>query len=279
MDDQVDYLIFPEATFSSVYENEINQKEIFRIFSMITTMEFPNLNIIAGATAYKTWKGEIDLELSSTRKRMMLEDTTYYHVYNGAFQIGGEKIQMYKKSKLVVGPEFLPFGSYLGFLEKTINNMGGALNGFAIDNERKTFQSKKGKVAPIICYEQNYGEFLRGFVANGADFFSIITNDGWWGNTSGYLQHREFARLRAIEYRRSIARSANMGISCFINQRGDITTGGGSYGESAIVKENISLNNEFTFYSKMGDYLGRLSVFFSLIVLMNLIVKMKMKGI
>ncbi len=46
----------------------------------------------------------------------------------------------------------------------------------------------------------------------------MITNDGWWGNTPGYKQHLSFSRIRAIEMRRSVARSANTGVSAIINR-------------------------------------------------------------
>ena len=70
----------------------------------------------------------------------------------------------------------------------------------------------------MICYESVYGEVKLGVT----NLLAIITNDGWWKNTAGYKQHFQYARLRAIEQRKSIVRSANTGISAVINARGDI---------------------------------------------------------
>ena len=56
----------------------------------------------------------------------------------------------------------------------------------------------------------------------GANVIGVITNDGWWGNTPGYRQHMSYSRLRAIETRRWVVRSANTGISCFIDQYGTV---------------------------------------------------------
>jgi apolipoprotein N-acyltransferase len=74
-------------------------------------------------------------------------------------------------------------------------------------------------VAPVICYESVFGNFVADYVREGAEALIIITNDGWWKNTNGYFQHLTYASLRAIETRRSVARCANTGISCFIDIR------------------------------------------------------------
>ncbi len=276
VDTSTHYLIFPESTFGNISENDLERNEVFRIFSMMTTMEFPNLKIIAGATAYKKLN-ENSKDLPSTRMSIVVEDTTYYHVYNGAFQIGEGRIQNYKKSKLVIGPEFIPFSKTLAPFSDFISEMGGSLHGFAKDENRKVFTSKDAIAAPVICYEQNFGAYLRDyFIKNGANFIAIITNDGWWGNTAGYKQHLEFSRLRAIEYRRSIARAANTGSSCFVNEKGDISQAT-EYGISTAIKSEISLNNKITYYARTGDYIGRLAMFMSILFILNLIVKGRME--
>ena len=66
------------------------------------------------------------------------------------------------------------------------------------------------------------GEHVAGYMRNGGTVIAVITNDGWWGNTPGYRQHLAYGRLRCIENRRSMVRSANTGISAVINQRGDV---------------------------------------------------------
>jgi apolipoprotein N-acyltransferase len=118
----------------------------------------------------------------------------------------------------------------------------------------------------VICYESVFGEFFARFVRNGARVMFIITNDGWWGNTPGHRQHFDFASLRAIETRRSIARSANTGISAFINQRGDDLDATG-YWVPAAIKGSINANREITFYVRHGDYLARMSSVLSIVLL------------
>ncbi|MGK0389534.1 MAG: apolipoprotein N-acyltransferase [Maribacter sp.] len=268
IDSTTNYVLFPESTFGGLVDRgDWDENDVIHAFKIITGMEFPDLNILAGATVYAPLTKN-DADLPSTRMQIRGRDTTYFHAYNGAIQVGAQKVQTYKKSKLVIGPEYLPFGNYLGFLEDRISKMGGTLKGLATQEERAVFESKKGNAAPVICYEQNFGEFMRGYIANGADFIAIVTNDGWWGYTDGYRQHREFARLRAIEYRRSIARAANTGSSCFINARGDMQQAT-DYGVTAVIKQDIALNNCITTYYTMGDFIGRLAGFLGILFLLN----------
>lgn len=97
------------------------------------------------------------------------------------------------------------------------------------------------RVGPIICYESVYGEYVTEYVKNGANLLAIVTNDGWWEDTPGYKQHLAYGCLRAIETRRSIVRSANTGISCVINERGDLIhpTNGG---QDDVLREQVNIN-------------------------------------
>ena len=113
------------------------------------------------------------------------------------------------------------------------------------------------------------------FVRNGAQLLFIITNDGWWGNTQGHQQHLAYAQLRAIECRRSIARSANTGISGFINQRGDLVKMSKYWTQDAL-KLQIKANKELTFFAHYGDYPGRVSAFLAaLLLLISITVMLK----
>jgi apolipoprotein N-acyltransferase len=109
-------------------------------------------------------------------------------------------------------------------------------------------------------------------VRKGAQFIAIITNDGWWENTSGKDQHLDYAKLRAIETRRWVARSANTGISAFINQRGDVVQKTKWWTKTAI-KQDINLNSELTFYVEHGDYLPKAGSFIAVLLIGFIIVK------
>ena len=80
------------------------------------------------------------------------------------------------------------------------------------------------------------------------------------GNTQGHQQLLSYARLRAIENRRAIARSANTGISAFINAKGQVEQTL-AYGKEGSLTANVKLHDQLTFYSVYGDYLARWSIF------------------
>ncbi|WP_295647988.1 apolipoprotein N-acyltransferase [uncultured Mucilaginibacter sp.] len=180
----------------------------------------------------------------------------YYDVFNAAVNIeNSAALQFYHKSKLVPGAEQLPFGSALSFMKPVFEHLGGASGSYGKQKEAGVFYSQAGiGVAPVICYESIWGGYVATYVKKGAQFIAIITNDGWWENTSGKDQHLDYAKLRAIETRRWVCRSANTGISAFINQRGDVVQHTAWWVKTAI-KQDINLNSDLTFYVNHGDYI------------------------
>jgi apolipoprotein N-acyltransferase len=152
-------------------------------------------------------------------------------------------------------------------------DLGGTISTKTTQSDRTPFTSADGtKVAPIICYESVYGDYVNGFVRNGAQFLAIITNDAWWHESQGHKQHLSFARLRAIETRRDVARSANTGISAFINQKGEVTQQT-KYGEKVALKGKVHLNNQLTIYVRFGDYLAQLAICIATLLLLLIVIK------
>lgn len=260
VDSATEYLVLPEtALIEDIWEDEIEQT------SSVTTIKkflsnFPKLKIIIGASTAKEFKpGE---KLSATARKFVNSEA-YYDAYNTAFQIDNSKIiQQYHKSKLVPGVEQVPMHFIFKYLDKFAMEMGGTTGSLGSQRERTvfTYPNTPAKVAPVICYESVYGEFVSEYIKKGANFITIITNDGWWGNSPGHIQHLKYGRLRAIENRRWIARSANTGISCFIDPYGEILQAT-DYWVPAVISGNIELNNDLTFYTRFGDYVGRFSMY------------------
>ncbi|WP_294276120.1 apolipoprotein N-acyltransferase [uncultured Chryseobacterium sp.] len=184
--------------------------------------------------------------------------------YNSAVQvIPGRKVEVYHKGKLVPGVEIFPYMNVLKpLLGDAMLNLGGTVASLGTDKERVAFSNpyNKGKLAPIICYESIYGEFVGDYVKKGANFLAIMTNDSWWGVTEGHKQLLSYARLRAIETRREIARAANSGISAHINAKGDITADT-FYGDQTALFAKVNLYEGETFYVRSGDFLSRLGIF------------------
>lgn len=191
-----------------------------------------------------------------------LREDLWGNFYNMAIFVGEDyELQKYYKSKLVAGIETFPFKPILEpILGDIMLDLGGTISVKTTQEDRSVFIANDGtKVAPIICYESVYGEYVTGYIKNGADFLAIITNDAWWEETQGHKQHLSLARLRAIETRRDIARSANTGISAFINQKGEITSQT-KYNEKTALLGKVSLNQDKTLYVLLGDYIAKIAV-------------------
>lgn len=250
-----EFFIWPETALPNNIAEESLESNPLILSARIFLSKYKNGNIITGAATYKTYTSE---ETVTARKFRTGE--CCYDAFNTALLIENNPgIQIYHKSKLVAGVEQMPYPSLLKFLEPLALQMGGTFGSLGTQKERKVLYTKSGiGVAPVICYESVYGEYVTGYVKNGAQMIAIITNDGWWGNTAGYHQHAAYARLRAIETRRSIARSANTGTSCFINQRGDVSDAT-EWWKADAKNGNINLNEEITFYVQYGDWFAYLA--------------------
>ena len=196
----------------------------------------------------------------------------YYESYNSSLHIPQKGAPSFiHKSKLVPGVEMIPFSNLFPFLETLAIENGGTSGTLGIEKEPRVFRAKE-KLAPIVCYESIYGDFVSKQVKQGAPFLTVITNDGWWEDSPGYKQHFSFSSLRAIENRRWVVRSANTGKSGVFDEFGRIkkeTT----YWKEAAFSYPIPLLNRMTFYSKHGDYIGVLSALLSLLMLFTTIVK------
>ncbi|MGZ4158624.1 MAG: apolipoprotein N-acyltransferase, partial [Bacteroidia bacterium] len=262
-----DYVVFPEtALVEESWEDGLEQTSSIKALRQYLK-QFPKLKIIIGAStnkSYKTWE-----KLSSTARKFG-NGEGYYDSYNTGLQLDHtNRIQIYHKSKLVPGVEQMPLQFIFKYFDKLAIAMGGTTGSLGTQKERTVFVSPDSliKVAPVICYESIYGEFVTRYIKKGAQFISIITNDGWWGDTPGYRQHLKYGALRAIENRRWIVRSANTGTSCFISPLGEVQQAT-KWWQPVSVSGTIELNNELTFYTRFGDYIGRIAMYtaFSLII-------------
>jgi len=161
----------------------------------------------------------------------------------------------------------MPYKSFFTpLLGEFLLDLGGTVSSRVTQDYRSVFEHQKTnlKLGPVICYESIYGEFVTEYVRNGAHFLTIITNDAWWGNTAGHKQLLSYARLRAIENRRDIVRSANTGISAIINAKGEITDKL-PYDFKGVLKGKFAPKERITFYTKYGDYIARWSGFISVL--------------
>lgn len=257
------FLVFPETSFGNFDLKRVDEQLVIKDLKQMLD-SFPDCALITGLDPYRF----LDAGEYSPAMRPYIQsanDTLWWEAYNLAAQLSADQeTQIYIKGKLVPGAEIFPFRKWLFFMEPLVDQLGGSLEGLRRSEERGVFAHLGMKVGPVICYESVFGEYCGGYVKRGAQALAIITNDGWWDDTPGHRQHLRFGALRAIETRRDIIRSANTGISCLINQRGDILNAQ-SYEETAAFRGNIHLNDQVTFYTRWGDILARIAFFLTVV--------------
>ncbi|MBB6462090.1 apolipoprotein N-acyltransferase [Flammeovirga kamogawensis] len=245
------FIFWPETSISKSIDEKYPDRSTDIISIRKFMQKYPNTTLISGADTYKIYGDSAQSETARSSKNI-----GYYDMFNTALRVhGNDPVTFYNKSQLVIGVEAIPFPM---ILKPIILNFGGSSGGLGRQEERAVFYNDTVAVAPIICYESVYGEYVTDYVKKGADFLTVITNDGWWDTTPGHKQHLAFSSLRAIETRKSVARSANTGISCFINQRGDILQPI-AYGEMGAEVGKVFINKENTFYTLYGDYIARVA--------------------
>lgn len=259
-----EYFIWPETALP-IYADE----DRIRTYPEITDLQnfmskYKNGTLITGIETIKIYADKRTVSAKFDER-----SAQYFDNFNSAMQLeNSANVQFYHKSKLVPGAEKMPFPKVFSFLDGVFSELGGSVSGWGWQEKPSVLYSQSGiGAAPVVCYESLWGDWIGQQVKDGAQFIAIITNDGWWGNTSGKDQHEMYAKLRAIENRRDVARSANTGISCFINQRGDITQSTKWWTRTAL-KGDINLNDEMTFYTKNGDIIAKALCILALILAM-----------
>jgi apolipoprotein N-acyltransferase len=180
------------------------------------------------------------------------------YVYNTAFCVdtGTLRFTPYHKIQLVPFSESIPFEGLFPLLSRV--NLGEA--DFQRGKEQTVFTIGADlKAAPFICYESIFPDFVRKRVCRGANLMVQITNDGWFGRSSGPYHHAMMARMRSIENGVALARCANSGISMFVDPLGKMHGHTGLY-ERTILTESIPRYVIPTFYLRFGDWFVALCV-------------------
>lgn len=259
-----DYILGPETCLPDLLENAWLADNSFIHPFRERSRRNGNLKYIFGAISRKDFPNK---NTAPEFGRWDKQQNCWYELYNSAIQIDSDGIQIYHKSIRVAGVEKMPYEKYFSFIKKWSLDLGGTSGSLGRQTSPTPVTSEKAVVAPVICFESVFGEYLGQSVLKGADVLFILTNDGWLDHPSGYRQHFDLARLRAIETRRSIARAANTGISGFINQRGDILQQT-EWHTSTAMTGSIRTNNGISFYSRFGDYIGRIAAFLGILLLL-----------
>ncbi len=231
----------------------------------------PEATVIAGCESvryYGTVKG-------SPTARRMRGGSHYYDIYNTAVGIDTAlTMPRHHKGKLVIGVESIPAWFRDGGIFEV--DLGGTAGQLGYGKSAEPILCGGAMVAPAICYEGLYGDYMGEYARNGAEMMAVISNDGWWGNTPGHRMLFALCRLRAVEHRRDFARSANTGVSGFITMRGDDLQRLG-WERRGVLTENLRLNPETTLYTRYGDWIGRLSLYIAALCLLYFVAYLSKK--
>lgn len=263
-------VLTPETFTSDIIVGQYERSRTWRRFTALLE-NYPNVNMLFGASAYDY----INSQEAPSYTARDLGQGLWVESHNSALMIdGSRRTEIFHKSKLVVAVEHTPYPR----LFCPIDNMLGGVMGRCVGQDEITLHNVEdieGHKTPIgcaVCYESVYGEYYTDYIRKGARAMTIITNDAWWGDTPGYRQHLSYASLRAIETRRAIARCANTGISAIISPAGEIMQPT-PWWEQAVIKGQIPLRDDITFFVSHGDITGRVCSFIHWLLLLALIVR------
>ncbi len=270
-DSSTRFVIWPETALfpQGAWEHLLNdQPEVMAIRAFLN--RHPQVKIVTGASTFKRYLPTD--EVPSTARVMNGE--IYYDAFNSTLQIDTSlNIQVYHQAKLVPGVELTPYMRYLPFMKKLALDLGGISGSYGLTPGVPLFfnPDERCNIFTAICYESVYGDFVAEKVRQGANLLVVCTNDGWWGDTEGHRQHLQYARLRAIETRRWVARSANTGISAFVSPRGEVIKPQ-PYWEPAVIQHAVTPYYHQTFYVKYGGFTAKAPLIFCILLVAYTIV-------
>jgi apolipoprotein N-acyltransferase len=161
----------------------------------------------------------------------------------------------YDKIHLVPFGEYVPLSGVIGFVRGWAEFIAELEPG----TRAVVFAGPPAPFGIVICYEGIFPDLFREFVNNGARIMVNMTNDGWFGRTSGPEQHLTMYPFRAVEHRIAVVRAANTGVSAFIAPSGQIVRHLGLF-QRGVLADHVPLRQGRTLYTRLGDWVAWLSL-------------------
>jgi len=259
--DSVDLLVYPETAISrAIYEDRLSGSRLLKpIWSMVDSFE---VDVLTGLESYRTYPAQDSAPVSARLNAKGL----WMANFNAATMLRKDREkQAYHKGNRVPFVEHLPYFEWFTWLE----DWGIPLSRSeyaAQDSLNNLVTSDSISIGVMICYDSQFGDQVRVSSKKGAEMLAIVTNDSWWGPSSGYIQHASLSTLRAIENRREVARSANTGRSLFVDAKGHPHQET-DWMEVGVIDREIKLYKGTTFYARHGDYVGRFAMWGSILII------------
>ena len=226
-----DLIVWPETALPTVLRRDTE---------MLRT-----LGALSGAVRAPLLVGSIDADGATPPK---LHNTAFLLTERGI-------VGRYDKIHLVPFGEFVPLAGIIGFVRGWAEFIAELEPG----SRASVFSGPPAPFAVVICYEGIFPELVREFVKGGARLIVNMTNDAWFGRTSGPWQHLAMYPFRAVEHRVAVVRAANTGVSAFIAPTGQIMRQVPLYERTALT-ERVPLRAGETVYSRFGDWLPYLAL-------------------
>jgi apolipoprotein N-acyltransferase len=251
-DDGAQLILWPETALPVYLMNSGYRAELDSIYKFL---EENNVSLLTGMPHIKFY---YDSTKAPVNAKFNKGGNYRYTTYNSVLLLepGKREYQQYGKIHLVPLGEHVPFADQFSFLADVFK-WGVGLGGWNVGKDTVVFKASvqidgEDELVNIngqVCYESIFPLFATNFVQRGAELIAVVTNDSWYGNSSGPYQHKEFAVLRAVENRRAVVRCANGGISSIINPLG-ITEAETEMFTRTVLVGDVSLQNEKTFYTE-----------------------------
>ncbi|HEX3102399.1 MAG TPA: apolipoprotein N-acyltransferase, partial [Pyrinomonadaceae bacterium] len=236
-------VILPESPMNFMYEDDREFQQFIRGF---------------------TTKNNVSVLFNSAEP-----DRTNGKYFNSAVMVGPQGIEVAEYDKIYL----LPFGEAVpSYLEGIVP---GFVGNFSYGREYDLLPLGDAKAGVMICFESHFGQLSRRYVADGADVIIEMTNDGYLGPTPVLRQHLANAVFRAIETNRPLLRVANVGISAYINEKGEVLSPTYAYQEDTRTWPVSKSDGSQTFYVKYGDWFGWLCSLITIGLLISVVGRRK----
>jgi len=251
--DAVDLIVWPEVAIPAILESpfESHLQEPVRQLSGLV-----GAPILVGAYGMR----------ERGRQRPIL--------YNSAFLATGTGLtgEVYHKRHLVPFVERIPFVDPAAL--ETILGRLDYFGGLGSGDDAPLFRLGGGRFGVLICYESIFASQSRAFRLGGGDYLVNMTNDAWYGRepwytrTSALWQHPAHLVMRAVELRIGIARSANTGISMFVDPLGRTSERTALF-EPDVRVGTVYTTDGLTLYARWGDWLATASAMAAVLLLLT----------
>jgi apolipoprotein N-acyltransferase len=257
--ENTEYVVLPETAITNAgWVKDFNRNLVFNHFYEHTD-SFPNLKLITGAIVYE--------EILNVKKikdyqkipgvKYSEKYQTWYYIYNAALQIEKKQApQIRAKEELVPYQEYAPYP----LIMPRLSPVGIDFQFSKKSNSPSVFRAANNlTTSAIVCYEVVYSKLFYKASIEGAQAFFVLLNEGWYETEKVSQQFLQHSAIRAVENRRSIAHSSNMGITALINQRGDVIAKTESK-QADFLQGEIKMNRKVTLAAKLGNYIEVLAL-------------------